>query len=187
MSKKMKAQHALITEHFSKLDGVHYLRLTDATLVAKMTDDQILSFCGHHLSKQTGLPVRGLAVAPGFHLTAKSMMYFNFNFFNTDDSISAVELRGKLRSKLEPHQAGHYPELFRFGVGKADFFWVVGEVDRSTQIVRFSYVGHVDRPATFFRRIRVSREMAPGQLTNVRQSTHYIDPEYKKQYVSELA
>lgn len=166
-------------------EGIYYLRLSNPETVAKLSDDQILSLAATNLSKQTGLNVKGAAVPPGFHRTAKGMGHFNFNFFNTDDSISNQELRVALRSGIPPECAGHYPEIFRYGVGKLDFFFVVGEVNRNSNAVIFSYIGHVDRPSTFFRRIRKSREI-DGAIGNPRQSTHYIDPEWASLYTTRL-
>lgn len=185
MSHKMKENHQAIRAHMQLQDGQYYLRLSNIETLARLTDDQVLAMAAAHLSKQSGFNVRGAAVAPGFHITAKDQRHFNFNFFNTDDSISNQELREKLKWKLDPHYAGHYPEIFRYGVGKLDFYFVVGEVNRASQVVLFTHIGHVDRPSTFFRRIRTSRAI-DGAIGNPRQSTHYIEPEYTHQYISRL-
>uniref|UniRef100_A0AAU6W3E0 Uncharacterized protein n=1 Tax=Pseudomonas phage Cygsa01 TaxID=3138529 RepID=A0AAU6W3E0_9VIRU len=181
----MKHNHQAIRAHMQLLNGVYHLKLSNPETVAKLSDDQILSMAASNLSKLTGLNIKGAAVPPGFSVTAKSMSHFNFNFFNTDDSIANQELRVQLRSGLPPECAGHYPEIFRYGVGKLDFYYVVGEVNRNANAVVFSYIGHVDRPATFFRRIRKSREI-DGAIGNPRQSTHYIDPEWAAQYTTRL-
>lgn len=181
----MKYNHQAIKAHMQLDSGIYYLKLSNPDTVAKLSDDQILSMAANNLSRITGLNIKGASVPPGFRVTAKTMSHFNFNFFNTDDSISNQELRVALRPSVSPECAGHYPEIFRYGVGKLDFYFVVGEVNRNANVVVFSFVGHVDRPSTFFRRIRKSREI-DGAIGNPRQSTHYIDPEWAAQYTTRL-
>ena len=191
MSYKMKHEHQKIRANLKLADGVYHMRFMDMDKLARLSDDQALAFCGHFLSSQLGMNIRGLAVPPGFRLTARDQRHFNFNFHNTEDSIANQELRAKLRPNVEPFEAGHYPELFRYGVGKLDFFYVVGEVNRNNGVVIFSYIGHVDRPSTFFRRIKVSGRLADRlqgmeAIGNHRQSTHYLDPEFTEQYITRL-
>ncbi len=190
MSVKMNANHGRIAAHLVIApDRLRYLKFNNLALVKSMTDDQVMSMVATHLSKQAGMDIRGVAVAPGFHLTAGTQKYFNFNFFNTDDSIGVPELRASLKTLKLPHEVGNFPELFRYGVGKGNFYFVVGEVDRNAGLAVISYIGHVDTPSKFFRRIVRSapaQAKFDAQLGSKFQSTHFIMPEFAREYVTHI-
>lgn len=185
MSKKMKAEHTRIKASMSRIEGSYFLRVNDPSILARLTDEQVLSWAAGHLSKMTGLEIVGCSVNPGYELTSVNQRHFNFNFFNTKDSIANQELREAIATKVTPEYAGSYPEPFRYGVGRLGFYFVVGVVRRNAGAIQFTHIGHADRPSAFFRRIRPSRYMDPV-IGDSRQSTHYIMPDFVDEYITRL-